>query len=804
MKQLELPISGMHCASCAARLEKALNALSGVTAHVNFASEKASVALDEGAGAKATEVVAAIETTGFGVVAQTLELAIGGMHCAACAARIETVLNKLPGVEASVNLANERARIRWQPGVACEPDIIHAIEQAGFQASRTENRSQEAEKARKDALWQAEWRRFLMALVLTLPLVGQMLFMFFAPAGHGQESPHELPRLLQLLLATPVQFWIGARFYTGAWKSLKGGGANMDVLVALGTTAAWALSAHVTLFGDLRQHVYFEGAAAVITLVLLGKLMETRAKARTSEALESLVRLQPRTARIERPERGGELMEIPVETLIPGDIFIVRPGEAVPVDGEVIDGDSAVDEALLTGESMPIRKRAKATVYAATHNGEGMLRCRATGVGETTLLAGIIRLVAEAQGSKAPVQRLVDRIAAVFVPTVCAIALFTFAGWILAGSDFAHALINAVAVLVIACPCALGLATPTAIMVGTGQGAKAGILIRNAEALERAEKLGILALDKTGTLTLGAPQVTDIVPLAKEVDAARLSTLAALLERGSEHPLARAILALPAAQNTPPAHIEDFQAHTGYGVAARINGRLLRLGTPQWALADPDNIAPQLARLQDAGKTVVALADWNNPEQVQPLGIFAIADPLKPGAPAALKRLSARGVRLIMLTGDNQRTAAAIAAASGVDEFQAGVLPAGKAAAITRLKAAGGVVGMAGDGVNDAPALAAADISFAMGKGSDAAIKTADITLMRNDLGALADALDLSRATLSKIRQNLFFAFIYNIIGIPLAAFGFLNPVVAGAAMAMSSVSVVGNSLRLRNWRAKG
>ncbi|MDR1887792.1 MAG: heavy metal translocating P-type ATPase [Zoogloeaceae bacterium] len=786
----------MHCAACAARLEKALNALPGVEASVNFASEKARVALDENTGA--VDVVAAIEKTGFGVVAQTLELAIGGMHCAACSARIENVLNALPGVEASVNLASERARIRWQPGRADEREIIRAIEQAGFQAGRTENRSLEAEKARKAALWQAERRRFLIALILTLPLVGQMLFMFIGD-GHEPGAAHELPRLLQLCLATPVQFWIGARFYSGAWKSLRGGGANMDVLVALGTTAAWAFSAYVTLFGDMAQHVYFEGAAAVITLVLLGKLLETRAKARTSEALESLVRLQPRTARI---EQAGELVEIPVETLMPGDVFIVRPGEAVPVDGEVIDGHSAVDEALLTGESMPVRKTAGATVYAATHNGEGMLRCRATGVGETTLLAGIIRLVAEAQGSKAPVQRLVDRIAAIFVPAVCAIALITFVGWLLAGSDFATALINAVAVLVIACPCALGLATPTAIMVGTGQGAKAGILIRNAEALERAEKLTTLALDKTGTLTLGMPQVTDILPLA-DADVSRLSALAAALERGSEHPLARAILALPAAQEAASARIEDFQAHPGCGVEARIDGQFLRLGTPRWVLGVAALEMPNIARLQAAGKTVVALTASGNSEQPAPLALFAIADPLKAGTPAALKRLTAQGVRLVMLTGDNPRTAAAIAAAAGVDEFQAEVLPADKAAVINRLKDAGGVVGMAGDGVNDAPALAAADISFAMGKGSDAAIKTADITLMRNDLNALADALDLSRATLGKIRQNLFFAFIYNVIGIPLAAFGFLNPVVAGAAMAMSSVSVVANSLRLRNWRPR-
>jgi Cu+-exporting ATPase len=826
MKQLDLPISGMHCASCAARLESALNALPGVAANVNFASEKASVALDE--NAEDVDVVAAIEKTGFGVVAQTLELAIGGMHCAACAARIEKVLNHLPGIEASVNLASERARIRWQPGRADERKILRAIEQAGFQANRVEDRSQAEEKARKAALWQAEWRRFLIALLLTLPLVGQMLFMFFGSAHDAASgaasnaisgATHELPRLLQLLLATPVQFWIGARFYVGAYKSLRGGGANMDVLVALGTTAAWAFSAWVTLFGGMDQHVYFEGAAAVITLVLLGKLLETRAKARTSEALESLLRLQPRTARI---ERAGELVEIPVDALMPGDIFIVRPGEAVPVDGEVIDGHSAVDEALLTGESMPVDKDVGAAVYAATHNGEGMLRCRATDVGETTLLAGVIRLVAEAQGSKAPVQRQVDRIAAVFVPAVCAIALLTFAGWLLVGGDFATALINAVAVLVIACPCALGLATPTAIMVGAGQGAKAGILIRNAEALERAEKLTTLALDKTGTLTLGAPQVTDILPLTTNAavhqnHAVRqddMVALAAALERGSEHPLARAILALPDAQQGASLRVEDFRAQPGCGVEGRVEGRLLRLGAPKWVLGDLADHAPEIARLQDEGKTVVALAALDALPDARPeaIGLFAIADPLKTSTPAALDRLRAQNVRLVMLTGDNQRTAKIIAAAAGMDEFQAEMLPADKAAAIARMKnangangvnSANGVVGMAGDGINDAPALAAADISFAMGKGSDAAIKTANITLMRGDLNALADALDLSRATLGKIRQNLFFAFVYNVIGIPLAAFGFLNPVVAGAAMAMSSVSVVSNSLRLKRWRPR-
>ncbi|MDD3483000.1 heavy metal translocating P-type ATPase [Azovibrio restrictus] len=792
-RQLELPIAGMSCAACAARIEKVLNKLPGVQASVNFASEKASVGLMP-ESATPEQVVAAIEKAGFQVQAQTLELAIGGMTCAACAARIEKVLNRQAGVEASVNLASERAKVRWQPGLADAARIIAAIEKAGFKAARVEGQSREEERARKEAAYQAELRRFWISAALTLPLLGQMLFMFGSPTEHGHP---ELPRWLQFLLATPVQFWIGWRFYSGAWKALRGGGANMDVLVALGTTMAWGYSALVTLLGLVHQHVYFEGAAAVITLVLLGKLLEARAKARTSEAIESLVRLQPRTARL---EKDGQLLEVPVDSLMPGDVFLVRAGEAVPVDGQVLEGSSAVDEAMLTGESMPVSKGAGDAVYAATHNGAGLLRCRATGVGEQTLLAGIIRLVAEAQGSKAPVQRLADRIAAVFVPVVCAIALATFLGWWLVGGDLATALVNAVAVLVIACPCALGLATPTAIMVGTGQGAKAGILIRNAEALERAEQLRVLALDKTGTLTLGQPRVTDVQDLG--VGRARLLTLAASLEQGSEHPLGRAILAEPEAAGAAAA--EDFQNVPGHGVEGRVGVQRLRLGSPDWVLScitapDPA-LLEAVARLQEQGKTVVALADA---EAGSLLGLISIADPLRSTSAAALARLSAAGVRPVMLTGDNPRTARAVAAEAGISDFRAGILPEGKARAVTDLKAGGMLVGMVGDGINDAPALAAADVSFAMGAGSDAAIKAADVTLMRNDLNALADALELSRATLAKIRQNLFFAFIYNVLGIPLAALGFLNPVVAGAAMAMSSVSVVSNSLRLKSWKPR-
>jgi Cu+-exporting ATPase len=707
-----------------------------------------------------------------------VEFAVAGMTCAACSARLEKVLNRQPGMQATVNLASERARVRLDAS-ADEAAVIAAVAKAGFTASVVDANTRTREKARRAAEYRDELRRFWIAVVLTLPLVAQMPFMF---GEHGHAN--ELPRWLQLALATPVQFWIGWRFYDGAWKALRGGGANMDVLVVLGTSMAWGFSAIVTVFG-LSQHVYFEGGAAVITLVLLGKLLEARAKARTSEAIESLLRLQPKTARI---ERDGQWIDVAVDALMPGDVFMVRPGESIPVDGQVLDGVSSVDEAMLTGESMPVGKRTGDRVFAATANGQGALRCRATGVGEHTLLAGIIRLVGEAQGSKAPVQRLADRISAIFVPVVCVIALLTFAGWWLYAGDFAEALVNAVAVLVIACPCALGLATPTAIMVGTGQGARAGILVRNAEALERAGRIAVLAVDKTGTLTAGAPQVTDIVAVGETADEAL--RLAAALEQGSEHPLARAILARAAAVDLPKAG--EFIATPGHGVAGEIEGRRLRLGSPEWTGAGG---AGQLEQLRQAGKTVVALS-----EGTRLLALLAVADALRPTSRSAVARLRARGIRVVMLTGDNPATAAAIAREAGIDEFRAGILPGDKAAAVNELKAGGGLVAMVGDGINDAPALAAADVGFAIGAGSDAAVEAADLTLVRNDLAAVDDAIELSHATLGKIRQNLFFAFIYNVLGIPLAAFGWLNPVVAGAAMAMSSVSVVSNSLLLKRW----
>lgn len=711
---------------------------------------------------------------------KVVEFSIGGMTCAACSARLEKVLNRQPGMQANVNLASERARVRLA-GTADASAVIAAVAKAGFSAALVDSQTREREKAEKLRVYRSEIRRFWISVALTLPLVGQMFFMF---GEHGHMN--ELPRWLQLALATPVQFWIGWRFYDGAYKALRGGGANMDVLVALGTSMAWGFSTAVTLFG-LDQHVYFEGGAAVITLVLLGKLLEAGAKARTSEAIESLIRLQPKTAQV---ERNGQWVEMPVEALMPGDIFLVRPGESVPVDGVVVDGDSKVNEAMLTGESMPVGKRSDDKVFAATANGQGALRCRATGVGDHTLLAGIIRLVGEAQGSKAPVQRLADQISAIFVPVVCAIALITFIGWWWYSGEFAEALVNAVAVLVIACPCALGLATPTAIMVGTGQGARAGILVKNAEALERAERITVLALDKTGTLTCGAPQVTDVVPCGLGRDAAL--HLAAALEQNSEHPLARAIVAESAVVDRPK--VQNFKALPGHGIEGEIDGRLLRLGSPAWLGLATD---PVLLELQQAGKTVVVLAEGD-----QVLALFAIADALRPTSRAAVARLRERGIRVVMLTGDNAATAAAIAAEAGIAEFRAEILPGDKAAAIMQLKVGGALVAMVGDGINDAPALAAADVSFAIGAGSDAAIEAADLTLIRSDLMSVVDAIDLSAATLGKIRQNLFFAFIYNVLGIPLAAAGLLNPVVAGAAMAMSSVSVVSNSLLLKRWRS--
>jgi Cu+-exporting ATPase len=725
-----------------------------------------------------------------------IDLPVTGMTCAACAARIEKVLNRLPGVHAAVNFATEKAHIEYPSASLGPAELIAAIRKAGYDAQEPTTDSEADRKAERLSIYQRDLRLFIISAVLTLPFLGLMLQMLGSvPQEDLLRGPHHaawLPPMAQLLLATPVQFWIGRRFYIGAYHALRGGGANMDVLIALGTSMAYFYSAAVVLAG-IDGHLYFEAAVSIITLVFLGKLLESRARARASAAIEELIKLQPQTARV---ERDGAIVEIPVAQLRVGDTFIVRPGDAVPVDGRVIDGASSIDESLLTGESLPVSKNAGSTVYAATLNAQGLLRCTATGVGADTALAGIIKLVEEAQGSKAPIQRLADVIAGVFVPVVVAIAVLTFAGWWWFSGSLADALVPAVAVLVIACPCALGLATPTAIMVGSGAGARAGVLIKNAEALELAGRIDTLVLDKTGTLTPGKPAVTDVIP-ALDADEQELLRVAASLEAGSEHPLARAILEHARSRGIETMATAGFTAIAGHGVQAIVDGETARLGSPRY-IADAGHLLKDAAvwRLQDQGKTVVGVTRGS-----RLLGLIAIADPLRPTSREAVAALQSMGIEVIMLTGDNRRTAARIAREAGLTRFEAELLPQDKARIINTLQQQGRRVGMIGDGVNDAPALAAAQVSFAIGAGSDVAIHAADVTLMRSDLMSAVDAVRLSRATFRKIRQNLFFAFFYNVLGIPLAAAGLLNPVIAGAAMAMSSVSVVSNSLLLKRWR---
>ena len=727
-----------------------------------------------------------------------LDLAIEGMTCAACAARIEKSLNRVPGVTATVSFATETASARFDPGVADANALIAAVDRAGYHASVRQDteRERDEDKARRASAYSELRRDLIVAAILTLPLLAQMLPMLAAGDWLGRGAHADmLPRLLQFALATPVQFWAGRRFYIGAWHSLRGGGANMDVLIVLGTSMAWLFSSAVTLLGFHAQHVYFESGAAVITLVLLGKLLEARARTGTSAALNKLLTLQPGIAHV---ERVGRTIDVPLAEVVIGDRYTVRAGESVPVDGVVRDGGAAVDESMLTGESRTIAKAAGDRVFAGTVNQDGMLACAATATGSATVLAGIIRLVAEAQGSKAPIQRLADKVSGVFVPVVLGIALLTFAlGWWLSGAA-AEGLINAVAVLVIACPCALGLATPTAIMVGTGRGAQSGVLIRNATALENAGRLGALIVDKTGTLTEGKPEVTDVLPL-NGATREHLLAVAAALERASVHPLAQAIVA--AAREVEPLTVSDFKSVAGKGARGRLGAESAEaiVGSLSFLADNAVSLpAEPAASLQHAGKTVVAVAVGGSV-----LGLIALADRVRPTSASAIARLKAAHIDIVMITGDNPATARNVADAVGIEGIRAGALPADKVDAVRGFQARGIVTGMVGDGVNDAPALAAADVSFAIGAGADIAVEAADITLVRSDLNAVADAIDLSRATLSKIRQNLFFAFAYNVLGIPLAAAGLLSPVIAGAAMAASSVSVVGNALLLKRWRPR-
>ncbi len=703
----------------------------------------------------------------------TFSLNIAGMTCAACSARLERVLNAQPGVESAwVNLARETARIRYRDTETNPDTLIAAVADAGFSATPIDPNARATEQTVKAARLRREGWIFAIAALFSLPLVAQMAFM-------GGEIHAGLPLWLQWTLATPVQFWAGARFYRGAWHALRGGGANMDVLIALGTSAAYFYSTVVWLT-EPHGIVYFEAAAAVITLVRLGKFLEAQAKAGTGAAIEGLIRLQPQTARVLREMDGTPSeVEIAIAELHPGDRIRVRAGERIAVDGEVLDGLSSVDEALLTGESLPVEKHAGERVYAGTQNLAGTLTLVAHEVGEQTQLMEIVRLTEAAAGSKAPIQAIADRVSAVFVPAILVLAAFTFVGWWLFTGNAQTGFVPAVAVLVIACPCALGLATPTAVVVGLGRAAQMGLLVRSADALERCEKLTVIAVDKTGTLTTGQIEVTALRS-ESSLSGNELLRLAAALEQGSQHPIAHAI---HAAHPTDLPSVEAFEEVPGQGVRGRIEGRTLQLHP---ATEPPDDALTWIAchETTAAGERL--------------LGHIGVQDRLRPTSRAAVERLRRLGIEVHMLSGDRPEVAQHIAAEAGIDQVQAGIKPQAKALAIAALKTNGRTVGMVGDGINDAPALASADVGFGMHTGADIAREAADITLIRNDLHALADAIELSRAVMRKIRQNLFFAFIYNVLALPLAALGMLNPVIAGAAMALSSVSVVSNSLRLK------
>lgn len=788
---LEIPVEGMSCAACSARLEKRLDALDGVLrANVNLALERAQV---EFVPAQVTpaDITKRVEKTGFRVPHTLVEFKIEGVESAADAADLEEQLSELDGVvSAGVDFSKAQSRVEFQPAVAHADEIFDYMARAGYTAHplMDEEEEQDAEKRKREREFRKSVRLLVLSAVLSAPLLIQMAGML--PGAGGWE----LPRWWQFALATPVQFIVGRRFYRGAYHSLMGGGANMDVLVALGTSAAWLHSSVVTLWGLSGHHVYFEASAVLITLIVLGKVLEERAMGRTSEAIKKLMGLQAKTARV---LRDGQEREVPVGEVRVDDVVMVRPGEKYPVDGIILEGMTSADESMLTGESVPVAKEAGDAVTGATLNIDGAVTFRATKVGKDTVLAQIIRMVEQAQGSKAPIQRTADKVSGVFVPIVLGIALATYILWDFAG-PFTPALINAVAVLVIACPCALGLATPTAIMVGTGKGAEAGILIKGGESLETAHRLDAVILDKTGTLTKGTPAVTDLLPLGGLTEK-ELLRLAASAERGSEHPLGKAIVDEAEARGVELLDMRDFRAFPGHGLEAEVGGRKICLGNEKFMAArgvDAPGSVDEIRRLESEGKTVVFLADEEGL-----LGVIGVADSLRENSAEAVAALQGMGIEVYMMTGDNERTAQTIAAEAGISHVMADVMPDEKAAMVQRLKREGKKVGMVGDGINDAPALAAADVGFAIGSGTDIAMEASDITLMQGDLTGVVAGVDLSKTVLRKIRQNLFWAFFYNILGIPLAAFGFLSPIVAGAAMAFSSVSVVSNTLLLRNWK---
>jgi len=723
-------------------------------------------------------------------------LPVVGMTCASCAGRVEKALASVPGVrEASVNLATEVATVKADPALDLQA-MRSAVEKAGYEVGEQAQRLDAGEPTlpAPTAPPRNDWWPVALSALLSLPLIIPMFGMLFG-------ADWSLPGAWQLALATPVQFWLGARFYRAGWKAAKAGAGNMDLLVALGTSAGYGLSVYQLIahagHGGM-PHLYFEASAVVITLVLLGKWLEARAKRQTTEAIRALNALRPDTARV---RRDGREADVPLAQVRRGDVVVVRPGERMPVDGVVMEGASQVDESLITGESLPVAKHEGDRVTGGSVNAEGLLVVQTTAVGAETTLARIVRLVESAQAGKAPIQRLVDKVSEVFVPVVIGIALLTLLAWGTLGGDWQVAILNAVAVLVIACPCALGLATPTAIMAGTGVAARHGILIKDAQALEIAHRARRVAFDKTGTLTEGQPRL--VAAESAQGDRATLLAASASLQAGSEHPLARAVVEAASAEGIAFERASDVRAIAGRGVAARLGGRELRLGSSRLMgelKVETAPLAARAAQLQAEGRTVSWVADLTAGPQL--LGLLAFGDTLKPSAASAIAALHAQGVRTLLLTGDNAGSATSVARQLGLDEFRAEVLPEDKARIITELRQQEPVA-MVGDGINDAPALAAADVGIAMSTGTDVAMHAAGITLMRGDPALVADAIDISRRTYAKIRQNLFWAFVYNVVGIPLAALGLLSPVIAGAAMAFSSFSVVTNALTLRRWRGQ-
>ncbi len=806
-KTVTLPVTGMTCANCALNIERNVKKLPGVKeANVNFATEQAAISFDSDE-IQIGDLVEKIHDVGYGVAKATIEFPVTGMTCANCAMTIErTLKKKVPGVvHASVNFAAERALVEYIPTMTNTDEMITAIEKAGYGAIRPDEglEDEDAEMAARRAEIRNQTRKLIVGALFTAPL-------FFLSMGRdfglfGLWSHAAWMSWLFLALASPVQFYTGWDYYTGGWKSLKNRSANMDVLVAMGSSVAYFYSFALLLYPSFGNHVYFETSAVIITLIKLGKMLESRTKGKTGGAIRKLMGLRPKTATI---LENGKEREIPLSRVEVRDVVIVRPGESIPVDGVVLDGESTVDESMFTGEPIPVDKGPGAKIAGGTINGEGRLKFEATRVGKDTALARIIRLVQEAQGSKAPIQALADRISAVFVPVVIGIAFLTFILWWAIGGEFVPSMIRMVAVLIIACPCALGLATPTAIMAGTGKGAEKGILFKNSEALEMATKLDTIVLDKTGTITMGKPSVVNMVVMDSPVKSEdELLRLGASVERGSEHPLGRAIVLEAEKRGIDLFEPEAFKALRGLGVQAKINGQEVLVGKPNWFREmglNFDDAKDQIRALQDEGKTVMMVVVDRTLA-----GVIAVADTVKPESGEAIGELHKQDLKVFMLTGDNAQTAAAIASEVNIDEVVAEVRPEEKSSKIKGLQDKGKKVGMVGDGINDAPALAQADVGMAIGTGTDVAIETGDVILASGNLAGISRAIQLSRATMRTIKQNLFSAFFYNVILIPVAAgvlypFVFLpaflrqlHPMLAALAMAMSSITVVSNSLRL-------